>query len=146
VLNNDWAPTLVEYAGATPTRVMDGRSLVRLVAGVAEPAWRKSILVEFPPVGVTATTNLPYWMLRSKSPALTQDGKAVKVLVYAETLDPTSGALSDVEFYDLQADGLEDTSLNASTIARRVQQRNAMRDRLHQIEGCSGDTCRSLEN
>ncbi len=145
-MNNDWAPTLVEYAGATPDRVMDGRSLVRLIAGQDEPAWRQSMLIEFPPDGVEVATNLPCYMLRTKDTALTRAGTGGKILVHAETLEPTAGTLSDVEFYDLDVDSLQDKSLHASTQPKRVNQMNAMRERLHLIQGCSGDACRSLES
>jgi N-acetylglucosamine-6-sulfatase len=47
VANIDLAPTLVHLAGATPRRVMDGRSLVPLVRNASTP-WRSDLLIEGP--------------------------------------------------------------------------------------------------
>jgi len=43
--NIDVAPTIVELAGASAGRVMDGRSLLPLVTGAA-PLWRNALLIE----------------------------------------------------------------------------------------------------
>src|SRR5262249_37476234 len=47
-LNIDFAPTLAELAGATPTHAVDGRSLVPLLSTNPPPvsSWRQSILLE----------------------------------------------------------------------------------------------------
>jgi arylsulfatase A-like enzyme len=48
-LNIDLAPTIAELTGATPGRVMDGRSLAPLLVRDTPPPhnWRKDFLVEF---------------------------------------------------------------------------------------------------
>lgn len=50
VLNNDLAPTLAEIAGATPTHVVDGRSILPLLENPGLP-WRRHFLIEFQPSG-----------------------------------------------------------------------------------------------
>lgn len=46
VLNNDLAPTIADLADATPARVVDGRSLLPLIANPSIP-WRDTFLVEY---------------------------------------------------------------------------------------------------
>eukprot|EP01036_Dinobryon_divergens_P003189 gene3189-4197_t len=96
-LNTDWAPTILDYAGAAASgREVDGRSLAPLVRG--EQGGRRSFLVELPPVKAKAKRP-GYFAVRTKDPALTQDPSGKKVLVFAEI-----AGSGDREFYDLETD------------------------------------------
>jgi arylsulfatase A-like enzyme len=55
VLNLDFAPTLVELAGATPAASFAGTSLVRAIDGTAS-AWRSDFLMEAWPTGTEFVT------------------------------------------------------------------------------------------
>src|SRR5262249_2245146 len=47
VMNIDFAPTLMEAAGLTPPRDMQGRSLLPLFRGERPPDWRRSIYYRY---------------------------------------------------------------------------------------------------
>jgi N-acetylglucosamine-6-sulfatase len=146
VLNNDWGSTIVAAGGATAGLPMDGRSLIDLINGVQGAKGRRSILVEMPSDGVFAKKNPPYYMIRSKDPALTGDLTEKQILVYAETFHSVNGSLLDVEFYDMAIDPLQLTSFHDSTLPRYVQQRAALKAQLDQLKVCKDGGCKPLEN
>ena len=129
-MNTDWAPTIADYAGATSTIDVDGRSLKSVLQGLPA-ATRQSVLVEFPPVGYIGG-HLPYRMIRSKDPGLTGDGRGQRVLVYAETIDQSTSA-TEPEFYDLSIDALQRASRHQSTKPDRKAQMAALKQRLDQL-------------
>jgi arylsulfatase A-like enzyme len=137
IANIDWAPTILDFGGASADVAVDGRSLRDSASG--EPG-RRTILVEYPidPVG-----NSPaFAAVRSKDPRIS--GVVGDTLVYAETYDAT-GLVTDKEFYDLNVDPLQLTSLHNSTDPQRIKQMSALATRLHALKTCSGQTCRDLD-
>jgi arylsulfatase A-like enzyme len=146
VMNNDWAPTIADVAGVTPTLTVDGRSIMPLVKGVKGAAGRRTMLIELPPDGLPARINPPYYMIRSKDPELTFDSSGQKVLVYAQTLDPVQAVLTDLEFYDLSTDPLQMSSMQNNHAPKRTNQMSALRTRLEPLETCVGAACAALED
>jgi arylsulfatase A-like enzyme len=146
VMNNDWAPTIADLAGVAPAPplVMDGRSLVPTFGG---GSWtpRRTFMVEHPSDGVRTIGHPPFFMVRSKDPAITDDPLGQVTLVYAETYD-NKGHLLDKEFYDLSVDPLQLASLQNSGDRERQSQMSRLAARLSQLRTCAGTNCRSLEN
>jgi arylsulfatase A-like enzyme len=146
VMNNDWAPTIADMAGVTPGSQVDGRSLLPLVRGDAGATGRRTMLIELPPEYQPTRNNPPYYMIRSKDPALTLDHSGSLVLVYAQTLDPVSAVQTDLEFYDLAVDPLQMSSLHGDRSSTRLTQMANLRARLEPLKTCAGSGCRSLED
>jgi arylsulfatase A-like enzyme len=143
-MNIDWAPTIVDYAGATPDIAVDGTSLVRFVDTASPPEGRHTVLIEHPCDGTAMADHPPYDMVRTRDPALTQDPTGQAVLVYAETLNKRNEIVAK-EFYNLATDPLEDESQHASTDPKVQKQMKALAQRLDQLKVCVGDTCRQLQ-
>jgi len=123
VLNNDFAPTVSEWAGATPTLVVDGRSFVPLLAGPAP--WRNRFMVEH------YAENQPAWfMIR-----LGAHGRLVKYGRYDATSE---------ELYDLALDPAELQSRHADAGYTGV--RKYLRRQLRPLTTCAGTGCMSIED
>jgi len=146
VMNNDWAPTIADAAGVTPRSAVDGRSLMPLVQGEWGAVGRRTMLIELPPEYLPAHNNPPYYMVRSKDPALTLDATGSLVLVYAQTLDPVRAVQTDLEFYDLSVDPLQLSSLHESRSSHRRKQMDRLRSRLEPMKICAGAGCRAFED
>ncbi len=146
VMNNDWAPTIADVAGVVPGASVDGRSLLPLARGDAGAKGRRTMLVELPPEYQPARNNPPYYMIRSKDPALTLDPAGALVLVYAQTLDPVTAVQTDLEFYDLAVDPLQMSSLHDDTSSSRRTQMANLRGRLDPLKACAGSGCRAMED
>lgn len=118
--NIDVAPTIAELAGATPRRVMDGRSLLP-IAQDPTIATRRALLLEDWPVGAFVGIPPHYDGIRSPTD------------VY---LQYTNG---EREYYDLVADPYQLVSRHAdpSTAARRTE----LASLLAQLKTCAGATC-----
>jgi N-acetylglucosamine-6-sulfatase len=121
VSNIDLAPTIVDAAGATAFRVIDGISLLP-VASDPTTAPNRGLLVEEHELPVDATDVPPYWAIRT--------GR----YLYVEY------ATGEREFYDLTADPYEQLSRqnDSSTAYARAQ----LAQRLHALETCAGTNCR----
>ncbi len=145
VTNTDWAATIADYAGATPRRELDGRSLRGLVDGVSGAKGRTSILVEHPSDGRGVGVP-PHLMIRSKNASLTLDTTGQNVLVYAQTLDRQGTTVLDQELYDLDDDPEQLKSLDGSKATKRVWQMGNLANRLSQLRNCRGLGCRMLED
>jgi N-acetylglucosamine-6-sulfatase len=143
-MNIDWAPTILDYGGATPDIEVDGTSLVRFIDTAEPPEGRRTVLIEHPCDGTTMADHPPYDAIRTKDPAFTQDASGKTVLVYAETFNK-HGAIVAREFYDLATDPLEDESRHASTDPLVQRQMKALANRLDQLKVCAGDGCRQLQ-
>ncbi|HDY88480.1 MAG TPA: DUF4976 domain-containing protein, partial [bacterium] len=83
VLNTDFAPTLLDYAGVPIPAVMQGRSFRPLLEGRLPKDWRTSIYIQF-----YIINRFPYYGIRTKRYKL--------VYFYDE--------VNDWEFYDLAKD------------------------------------------
>jgi len=120
-LNIDFAPTIVDLAGAVPGRVMDGRSLAPLLVRDTPPPhnWRKDFLVEI--YRAPAQPGVPVLALRTRHE------------LYAEH------ASGFRELYDIREDPFE--LENLIPVADRGYLKKLSR-RLAELAGCAGDGCR----
>jgi N-acetylglucosamine-6-sulfatase len=116
VANIDLAPTIVDAAGATPGRIMDGRSLLPVIA---EPnvSLRRDLLVERGPGVGTFTA------LRARN------------YFYAEYGN------GEQELYDLVRDPYQLRSRHAAPAYAAIRERLA--ERLAHLRACSGPACRA---
>jgi N-acetylglucosamine-6-sulfatase len=118
VANIDVAPTILEAAGATAQRTVDGRSLLELV-GDRSVWWGRDLLIE----NGNGANNVPsYRALRTNR------------FVYAEHL--TTG---EFELYDLEADPYQLRSLDGHPRYEKVQRDLA--ERLRLLKTCAGRGC-----
>jgi len=143
-MNIDWAPTIVDYAGAMPDIAVDGTSLKGFVDTATPPEGRRTVLIEHPCDGTLMAGHPPYDMVRTKDSTFTGDPTGQTVLVYAETLNKHDAIVAK-EFYNLATDPLEDESQQNSADPTVQKQMNALARRLDQLKVCAGDTCRQLQ-
>ena len=143
-MNIDWAPTIVDFGGATPDIAVDGTSLVRWVDTANPPEGRHTVLIEHPCDGTAMADHPPYDMIRTRDSALTGDPSGQAVVVYAETLNKRNAIVAR-ELYDLATDPLEEQSLHNSTDPKIQRQMAALARRLDDLKVCAGDTCRQLQ-
>jgi N-acetylglucosamine-6-sulfatase len=127
VVNADLAPTIAELAGADPTLVVDGRSLVGFLdETVPTGAWRRRVLLESwnEPMSVTPT----YVGIRT-----------VRYLFvdYYEAANPMR------ELYDLDVDPYQINSVQADPAYRRTKW--LLRRQLDALRSCAGPACRAAE-
>jgi arylsulfatase A-like enzyme len=119
VANVDLAPTIVATTGATPRRVMDGRSLWPLLQG--QSSWGTSpgryVMVEDSPLGGAATV---FWSIRQGRYVYTEYGNG------------------DRELYDLAVDSAEVASRHANPAYAAIRIRLA--DHLATMKTCAGPT------
>jgi N-acetylglucosamine-6-sulfatase len=121
VANIDLAPTIVAAAGATPGRVMDGRSLNPFLTD-GQTAWfsgngPRHVLVEDSQVGTAATR---FWSIKRAA------------YVYTEYDN------GNRELYDLRVDSAQVASRHADAGYAKV--RRQLATRLAAIKACSGPT------
>jgi N-acetylglucosamine-6-sulfatase len=144
-MNTDWAATIVDYAGAAPGRLLDGRSLRGLVEGDIAAAGRQTMLIEMP--SDTRTRRYPpYLAVRSRDPALTLDATGLKVLVYAQTYDRLGRTVVAEELYDLEEDPAQLKSLHKSKTPDRLTQKSNLAGRMMELKTCVGTQCSVLED
>jgi N-acetylglucosamine-6-sulfatase len=127
--NTDLAPTIMDFAQATPGGVPDGRSLVPLLANPNRTPWRKQALL----MARTGQSD-GYAGIRASDLSSTPNE------VYIEH------STGEKEFYDLAADPYELKSLHSSNKKPYPAQRAALAALLAQLRTCAGATCRSLED
>jgi N-acetylglucosamine-6-sulfatase len=118
----DIAGTILNFAGASPPRTFDGRSLHEIVLGIqpADAPWRKRVLIENP-------VDRKWQMYREFQPAAGKDFAFIRHLV-----DPTP------EFYDLTADPYQ-----LESDPSRVTQ--DMRSKLDRLTSLTGGNLRAVE-
>jgi N-acetylglucosamine-6-sulfatase len=116
VANIDLAPTIVDAAGATPARVMDGRSLLPVIADPGVPLGRDLLVVRGPGTGTFAAIRAPNYL-------------------YAEYGN------GEQELYDLTRDPYELRSRHADPAYAAVKADLALR--LAHLRACSGISCRT---
>ena len=129
VSNIDLAPTIVELAGASAGRVMDGRSLVPLLQGSTVP-WRKSLLIE----AVTGDLGLGVSSLNIHFSALRTSG-----YLYVEHDTGEKELYNFVNDVCNVADPLQLTSQHANPCYADLISR--LSGQLNTLKTCAGDTC-----
>lgn len=116
--NVDLAPTIIDVAGATPERVMDGRSLLPLARRRSAGAGR-DLLLEMP----------------------RDDKRAVRSPRYMYTEHPDG----ERELYDMRVDPFQLESLHVGgphETSRSAALERRLATRLRELEGCAGGACR----
>jgi arylsulfatase A-like enzyme len=112
--------TILNFAGASPPRTFDGRSLHEIVLGIQPTSWRKRVLIENP--------NVKYWqMYREFQPAAGKDFAFIRHLN-----DPKP------EYYNLTVDPYQLASKPAMVTA-------AMRSKLDRLTSLTGANLRAVE-
>ena len=123
VLNNDFAPTIAELAGASTPSFVDGSSFAPLLTSSPPSSWRTAFLEEGWPNGAL--------QVPTHKSVHTQDH------MFTEYLDT-----GEHELYDLNADPYQ---LESKTQADAPQLYSTLQSRLNALRACSGAECRSAE-
>lgn len=138
VINNDLAPTIADYANATPQRPMDGRSLRPLLE--AEQSWlRKHVFIEHWEVGVSFDHDPPSFLaVRS----IEDDRDELYVEWYK-----TGGFTERIffEYYDLRGDPAElSNAYHDLPLTRKM----SLRMLIDQFRVCRGESnsCSDVED
>lgn len=151
VMNNDWAPTIADYAEVKPLLDVDGRSFRALVESPNALGDRQSLMIRTGPNeiprggGRDVGEHYPYQAIRTHKPALTGDPTGKTVLVYGYTYN-FDGTFQAEELYDLTIDPYQVDSLHASTDPLRIAQIARLKQRLMELKFCKGAACQQLEN
>jgi arylsulfatase A-like enzyme len=136
--NIDLAPTIVELAGATPGRVMDGESLLPF-AKAADHRRERSLGLEsdFPPVSGTTALVVPAY---HQGVNVYYDGVRTTRYKYVQWFRDVDGnPTSEEELYDLETDPFELQSLHAS--AEHAGLKAVLRRELESLKDCAGPNC-----
>lgn len=125
VINNDLAPTILDFAGAKATFEMDGRSLKPLLKDPSKNSWREKFLIEFFSQNDTYAS---FFAVRTESS------------VYVEHRG------GDAEFYDLNKDPYQlDSQHNCtSDICKKQIQKHSRW--ISDLKTCGNGSCFILEN
>jgi N-acetylglucosamine-6-sulfatase len=135
VLNTDLAPTIAQFAGATPTIAVDGRSLVPLMQNPAM-AWRKVALFQHLLPTQSAPVGSPphYFALRI------EEALPFKFVHYPTVTQGLNG-----ELYDLAAD--PDELLSLYTDPAHESQIAGLKSWVNALKTCKGaGVCAFYEN
>jgi N-acetylglucosamine-6-sulfatase len=116
VANIDVAPTIVDAAGATPGRIMDGRSLLPVIAQPNVRLRRDLLIERGPGVGTFTAVRAPNYF-------------------YAEYGN------GEQELYDLARDPYQLRSRHADPAYAAI--RKSLAERLAHLRACSGPPCRA---
>jgi N-acetylglucosamine-6-sulfatase len=136
VLNNDLAPTIADFAGVTPGRIMDGTSFRALMANPAHSPWRQRFLIEHWRGSDFPLDPPTYFGIRT---APTE--RVTPNQLWVEYSD----AEFSREFYDLNRDPYQLISLHRSQVPLRQQQMTSHRSWLSALRSCRGRGCQLLE-
>lgn len=132
VLNNDIAPTVADFAGVTPGRAMDGRSLRPILEDPTyNGPWRTRFLVEFQ--GQLIQHSFPHFTAIRTAPE--DAGDANRFYVTWED--------GSVEYYNLWSDPDQLDSQHNNWFTR--QERERLANALVDLQVCGGGTCQILE-
>ena len=127
VLNNDFAPTIAELAGASTPVFVDGRSFAPLLTGSTPYSSRSAFLAE------------GWWLTEPLRPPLAPTYKGVHTQKYMLVEYVDTG---EHELYDLVADPYQLESLRQSD---NPQLYSTLQSRLDALRACSGAVCRANE-
>lgn len=120
-LSTDFAPTILDWAGAGPQVDMDGVSGRGALEGRGT-TWRRPVLYNAPPKGSDGPGAPPQII-----------GVRTRDFLYTEHLN------GDLELYDLTVDPKQETSLHDVETYDGIRRRLAAL--LHQIQSCRGEAC-----
>jgi N-acetylglucosamine-6-sulfatase len=137
--NIDLAPTIAELAGAAPTRVVDGESLVRYARDPAHRD-RRALLLEadFPELELEHELVIPSY---HEGVNVFYDAIRTERFKYVHWFRDVNGEPADeYELYDLAADPFELQSLHASPAHAAVRRQLARQ--LEPFKDCAGVGCR----
>ncbi len=139
VVNNDLAPTLAAWAGATITHMTDGRSLVPALDDPDRGDWRLRFLIEHKSMSNSPFEIPDYFALRNFAGA---PGEISALLAqYYNHGNPIES-----EFYDMDTDPYQLENLAGDQSPQRVAQREMLMGLLTDMSTCSGDRCKELED
>src|SRR5215212_1880451 len=125
VLNNDFAPTMADLAGASTPSFVDGRSFAPLLTGSPPTSWRQAFLEEG-------------WFISGGSPLVpTHKGVHTKDHMFIEY------DTKERELYDLVLDPYQLQSKPRT--GSNVPLYSALETRLYNLRDCSGAACRTAE-
>lgn len=136
VLNTDLAPTIAQFAQATPTHAVDGRSLLPLLQNPETAPWRRIGLFEY----IGGIDPFAFRVLPPSYSAIRTD-RTTRPRLYAR-YDSVNGL--DGELYDLALDPYQ--MQNRYTDPGRVAERDWLELWLGALKACSGTGCQALEN
>src|SRR5215211_5974706 len=126
VLNNDFAPTIAELAGASTPDFVDGRSFAPLLTG-SEPYTSRSAFLE------------EEWLFDATN---TKDPPTHKGVHTQDHMFVEYPGTSEHELYDLVADPFQ---LQSMTQADNPQLYSTLQTRLDALKNCKEDICRANE-
>ena len=139
VLNNDMAPTIVDFTGGEAGIEMDGRSLVPLLQNPDLSPWRKRFFIQHWAISTSILEIPTYSAVRTGPDCLDAPNM---LYVYYTLNDQDAGT----ELYDLPLDQYQLDSLNADTSPERVHQMTVLRAQVQEFLDCKGQRCRDLED
>jgi N-acetylglucosamine-6-sulfatase len=133
----DFAPTLVDAAGARPGLVMDGESLWPTLVG-GDRGWRRGLLTETGPREIVRDTDVSGQPLRVVDPGARDLRWAIGVRTARYLyVDLASG---EEELYDVLED--PDQYHNLAGLPEHAEVLTQLRQALRQLRACAGDGCR----
>jgi N-acetylglucosamine-6-sulfatase len=137
-LNIDLAPTIAEIAGIATPDFVDGRSFLPLFDDRDQP-WRQSFLIERRQPEVQLIWLAKRHGLTRKAILETATFNAIRTrdLIYVEY------GTGERELYDLSQDPYQLANVVEEADPALVE---ALAARMHELEVCAGEECRSLEN
>jgi N-acetylglucosamine-6-sulfatase len=130
VLNNDFAPTFADIAGAHVPKEVDGRSLLPLMEGKASSeGWRTALLNERPLAGGY------------------QEGRRIPIPAYHALITNrytyVEYETGERELYNRQEDPYQLESIHKTADPALLQ---ALHARLMTLKACAGKSCEAAEN
>ena len=129
-INNDLAPTILEFARVEPDKNIDGRSLIPLLENPNEQNWRKQFLIEFE----RASGFKEFEWLPSFSAIRTPSQ------IYIEYNGNSK------EFYDIIDDPFQLNNLYPCSTKECSDQMKILQALLFEMRTCHDGTCKKLEN
>lgn len=132
----DFAPTMVDVAGATAGLVMDGDSVLDTL--LADQGWAHGVLINTGPQGVVRNTDESGEPLDTEDPGLSDIRWIIGVRTARYSfLDNASG---EEELYDVVADPEQHHNLAVDPAYDEV--RRELKSVMRQLRACDGEECR----
>jgi N-acetylglucosamine-6-sulfatase len=154
-LNNDLAPTILDFAQAFPTMLIDGSSLRDVLKNPATTDWRKRILSEwfnFNQSNALTVSPLTDFIIGGLRPPDANWYPPTYSLVRTSADDlsaPNTSYIEYVEgsreFYDLVQDPDQLQNLGTSAAAARSAQMTILSQWIAALQNCSNGRCQILE-